>query len=29
ILKYGVLTDNIDRRYPSDHLPVVVKAVIQ
>jgi endonuclease/exonuclease/phosphatase family metal-dependent hydrolase len=29
ILKYGVLTDNVDRRYPSDHLPVVVKAVIQ
>ena len=28
VLKYGVLTDNIDRRYPSDHLPVVIKAVI-
>jgi len=29
VLKYGVLTDNVDRRYPSDHLPVVIKAVIQ
>lgn len=29
VLKYGVLTDNVDRRYPSDHQPVVIKAVIQ
>lgn len=28
VLKYGVLTDNVDRRYPSDHLPVVIKAII-
>lgn len=25
VLKYGVLTDHYDRRYPSDHLPVVAK----
>lgn len=28
VLKYGVLTDAKDQRYPSDHLPVMVKAVI-
>ncbi|MFC5411172.1 endonuclease/exonuclease/phosphatase family protein [Larkinella bovis] len=29
VLKYGVLTDAKDRRYPSDHQPVVIKAVIR
>ena len=29
VLKYGVLTDQKEQRYPSDHLPVVVKVVIQ
>lgn len=29
VLKYGILTDNHDRRYPSDHLPVVSKIVIK
>lgn len=28
VLKYGVLTDAKDQRYPSDHLPVVIKAVV-
>ncbi|HBL75907.1 MAG: endonuclease [Bacteroidetes bacterium GWF2_42_66] len=28
VLKYGVLTDNVEQRYPSDHLPVVIKAII-
>jgi len=28
VLKYGVLTDNIGLRYPSDHMPVVSKVVI-
>lgn len=28
VLKYGVLTDNVDRRYPSDHLPVVTRVLI-
>ncbi|MDX9881544.1 MAG: endonuclease/exonuclease/phosphatase family protein [Prolixibacteraceae bacterium] len=28
IWKYGVLTDSKEQRYPSDHQPVVVKAVI-
>lgn len=28
VLKYGILTDNVDRRYPSDHLPIVSKIVI-
>lgn len=28
VLKYGILTDNVNRRYPSDHLPVVSKVVI-
>lgn len=28
ILKYGVLTDSKDQRYPSDHQPVVVKTII-
>ena len=28
ILKYGVLTDSKELRYPTDHLPVVVKAII-
>ncbi|GAB3917089.1 endonuclease/exonuclease/phosphatase family protein [Larkinella terrae] len=29
VLKYGVLTDSKDQRYPSDHQPVVIKAVIR
>jgi len=29
VLKYGVLTDNVDRRYPSDHLPLVTKMLIK
>jgi len=29
VLKYGVLTDNKDQRFPSDHQPVVVKVVIK
>ncbi len=29
VLKYGVLTDSYDQKYPSDHQPVVVKAVIK
>ncbi|MGA0559196.1 endonuclease/exonuclease/phosphatase family protein [Larkinella sp. VNQ87] len=29
VLKYGVLTDAKDQRYPSDHQPVVIKAVIR
>ena len=29
VLKYGVLTDNVERRYPSDHLPVVAKVVVK
>jgi endonuclease/exonuclease/phosphatase family metal-dependent hydrolase len=28
VLKYGVLTDAKEQRYPSDHQPVVIKAVI-
>ncbi|GAB3908444.1 endonuclease/exonuclease/phosphatase family protein [Larkinella knui] len=28
VLKYGVLTDSKEQRYPSDHQPVVIKAVI-
>ena len=28
VLKYGVLTDAKDQRYPSDHQPVMIKAVI-
>jgi endonuclease/exonuclease/phosphatase family metal-dependent hydrolase len=28
VLKYGVLTDQLQQRYPSDHLPVVAKIVI-
>lgn len=28
VLKYGVLSDSKDQRYPSDHLPVVIKAVV-
>lgn len=28
VLKYGVLTDNKNQRFPSDHQPVLVKAVI-
>lgn len=28
VLKYGVLTDAKDQRYPSDHQPVMVKAVL-
>ncbi|WP_138479134.1 endonuclease/exonuclease/phosphatase family protein [Dyadobacter bucti] len=29
VLKYGVLTDAKDQRYPSDHQPVVIKAAIK
>jgi len=29
VLKYGVLTDAQDQRYPSDHLPVVAKLVLK
>lgn len=28
VLKYGVLSDSVDRRYPSDHHPVVVQLQI-
>jgi endonuclease/exonuclease/phosphatase family metal-dependent hydrolase len=28
VLKYGVLSDSIDRRYPSDHHPVAVRLVL-
>ncbi|UTA69793.1 endonuclease/exonuclease/phosphatase family protein [Emticicia sp. 21SJ11W-3] len=28
VLKYGVLTDAKEQRYPSDHQPVVIKALI-
>lgn len=28
VLKYGVLTDAKDQRYPSDHQPVVIKALL-
>ncbi len=28
VLKYGVLTDALDQRYPSDHQPVVVKVTL-
>ena len=27
VLKYGVLTDSYDQKFPSDHQPVVIKAV--
>lgn len=29
VLKYGVLTDSRDQRYPSDHQPVVAKVVME
>ncbi len=29
VLKYGVLTDSYNQRYPSDHQPVMVKVVIK
>ncbi|UBM60110.1 endonuclease/exonuclease/phosphatase family protein [Marinilongibacter aquaticus] len=29
VLKYGVLTDALHKRYPSDHQPVMIKAVIK
>lgn len=29
VLKYGVLTDSREQRYPSDHQPVVIKAVLK
>ena len=29
VLKYGVLTDAKEQRYPSDHQPVLIKAVIR
>lgn len=28
VLKYGVLSDSKHQRYPSDHLPVLIKAVV-
>jgi endonuclease/exonuclease/phosphatase family metal-dependent hydrolase len=28
VLKYGVLTDAKDQRYPSDHQPVMIKALL-
>lgn len=28
VLKYGVLTDAKDQRYPSDHQPVMIKAIL-
>jgi len=28
VLKYGVLTDSYDQKFPSDHQPVVIKAVL-
>jgi endonuclease/exonuclease/phosphatase family metal-dependent hydrolase len=27
--KYGVLTDNFEQRYPSDHMPVVVRLLLK
>ncbi|MFT4032640.1 MAG: endonuclease/exonuclease/phosphatase family protein [Siphonobacter sp.] len=29
VLKYAVLTDAKDQRYPSDHQPVVIKAIVE
>ncbi|CAG4994501.1 hypothetical protein DYBT9275_01405 [Dyadobacter sp. CECT 9275] len=29
VLKYGVLTDAKEKRYPSDHQPVMIKAIIR
>lgn len=29
VLKYGVLTDSKDQRFPSDHFPVVTKVIIK
>lgn len=29
VLKYGVLTDSKDQRFPSDHLPVLIETIIQ
>lgn len=29
VLDYAVLTDTLDRRYPSDHLPVVARVVLK
>ncbi len=29
VLKYGALTDSRDRRYPSDHFPVMTKLIIK
>ncbi|PWJ60678.1 endonuclease/exonuclease/phosphatase family metal-dependent hydrolase [Dyadobacter jejuensis] len=29
VSKYGVLTDSYDQKYPSDHQPVVIKALIK
>ncbi len=29
VIKYGVLTDSKDQRFPSDHLPVVVSTVLK
>ncbi len=29
VLKYGVLTDSYDQKFPSDHQPVIIKAVIK
>ncbi len=29
VLKYGVLTDSYDQKFPSDHQPVVIKAIVK
>ena len=29
VLKYAVLTDNYDQKFPSDHQPVVIRAIIK
>jgi endonuclease/exonuclease/phosphatase family metal-dependent hydrolase len=29
VLKYGALSDSLDRRYPSDHFPVVARVVFR
>ncbi len=28
VMKYGVLTDSYEQRYPSDHLPVLVEVAL-
>ena len=29
VLKYGVLSDHLDRRFPSDHHPVMVRLAFE